>query len=32
LVNQAKWKTAKEFAKKYGMEFLVLTEKELFNK
>ena len=32
LVNQAKWKYAKEFAKKVGMEFIVLTEKELFNK
>jgi hypothetical protein len=32
LVNQAKWKSAKEFAKNSGMEFIVLTEKELFNK
>jgi hypothetical protein len=32
LVNQAKWKYAKEFAKKAGMEFIILTEKELFNK
>ncbi len=32
LVNQAKWNAAKDFAKKYGMDFLVLTEKELFNK
>jgi predicted nucleotidyltransferase len=32
LVNQAKWKSAKEFAKNSGIEFIVLTEKELFNK
>jgi hypothetical protein len=32
LVDQAKWKSAKEFAKNSGMEFIVLTEKELFNK
>lgn len=32
LINQAKWKYAKEFARVNGMEFLVLTEKELFNK
>lgn len=32
VINQAKWNAAKDFAKKYGMEFLVLTEKELFNK
>jgi hypothetical protein len=32
LINQAKWKSAKEFAKNSGMEFIVLTEKELFNK
>lgn len=32
LVNNAKFKAAKEFAKKLGMEFLVLTENELFRK
>jgi hypothetical protein len=32
VINQAKWNAAKDFAKKYGMDFLVLTEKELFNK
>jgi hypothetical protein len=30
LVNEAKFKAAKEYAKKLGMEFLVLTEKSLF--
>ena len=29
LVNQAKWKVAKEYAKKMGAEFIVITEKEL---
>ena len=28
-VNEAKWKTAKSFAKKQGMEFRIVTEKEL---
>lgn len=28
-VNQAKWKYAKDYAKKRGWEFIVLTEKEL---
>jgi len=28
-VNQAKWKAAEEFCKKKGMEFKILTEKEL---
>jgi hypothetical protein len=28
-INQAKWKAASEFAKKQGMDFLVLTEHEL---
>lgn len=28
-VNQAKWIAAKEFCKKKGLEFLILTEKEL---
>lgn len=30
LVNTAKFESAKKFAKKLGMEFLVLTERELF--
>lgn len=29
-VNQAKWNAAKEFCRKKGMDFIVLTEKELF--
>ena len=29
-VNQAKWAAAKEFAEKNGMQFMVITEKELF--
>ena len=28
-VNQAKWKAAKEFCRDYGMEFMLITEKEL---
>lgn len=28
--NQAKWKRAKEFAKKQNAEFVILTEKDLF--
>lgn len=28
-VNQAKWKAAKEFAKVRGMDFIILTEKDL---
>lgn len=28
-VNQAKWQAAKEFCKKKGLEFLILTEKEI---
>jgi hypothetical protein len=31
-VNQAKWAAAKEFCLKQGMEFVVLTEHELFQK
>lgn len=27
--NQSKWKAAKEYARRYGAEFIVLTEKEL---
>lgn len=29
LTNQAKWKSAKEFAESKGMKFIILTEKEL---
>ena len=29
ITNKAKWKAAKKYARKYGMEFLVFTEKEL---
>ena len=29
-VNQAKWSAAKEFCRKKNMEFIVITEKELF--
>jgi hypothetical protein len=28
-VNQAKWNAAREFCKKKGLEFLILTEKEI---
>ena len=28
-INDAKWKAAKEFCKDYGMEFMLITEKEL---
>ena len=28
-VNQAKWKAAKEFCRDFGMEFMLITEKEL---
>ena len=28
-VNKAKWKAATEFCKDYGMEFMLITEKEL---
>lgn len=30
--NNSKWAAAKEWCAKYGMEFIVLTEKEIFNK
>lgn len=30
--NQAKWEAAKEWAKKHDCDFIILTEKELFNK
>ena len=30
LVNQAKFKAAKQYCKKLGMEFVVITEKDLF--
>jgi hypothetical protein len=29
LINQSKWKSAKEFAQKHGMKFIILTEKQL---
>lgn len=29
LINISKWKSAKEFAEKRGMKFIILTEKEL---
>lgn len=32
LVNQAKWAYAREFARKRGMEFIVLTESEIFGR
>ena len=28
-VNEAKWKSAKQFCKKQGIEFLIITEKDL---
>ena len=30
VVNDAKWKAAKEFCRVKGWEFVILTEKELF--
>ena len=30
-INQAKWKAAKQWAEDHGYNFLILTEKELFN-
>ena len=32
VINQAKWKAAKEFCKKKGFTFIILTEKELIFK
>lgn len=32
LINSAKWKAAKEYARSNGSEFIILTEKEIFNK
>ena len=32
VVNQAKWKAAKEFCRKKGLTFIILTEKELIFK
>lgn len=29
IINQSKWKYATEFAKKHGMEFIIMTEKDL---
>jgi hypothetical protein len=31
IVNQAKWKAANDYCKKHGIEFKILTEKEIFN-
>lgn len=31
LVNQSKWKYAEEYCKKRGIEFIVFTERDLFN-
>lgn len=30
-INNAKWEAAKDFCKKHDWEFIILTEKELFN-
>lgn len=32
ITNVAKWKAAREFCKKRGYEFLIITEKELFKR
>jgi hypothetical protein len=32
LKNNAKWTAAKDFAKKHGGEFIIITEKQLFKK
>ena len=32
ITNMSKWKAAEEFAKKNGMRFILLTEKELYGK
>lgn len=32
LVNQAKFKAAKQYCKKMGMEFVIITEKDLFRR
>lgn len=31
-VNQAKWNAAKKFCSRVGLEFIVLTERDLYNK
>jgi hypothetical protein len=31
LINSAKWQAAKNFCIKHGMEFKILTEKDIFN-
>lgn len=31
-VNQAKWEAARKYAQRYGYEFVVITENELFGK
>lgn len=30
-INKAKWQAAQKFCEKHGMEFKILTEKEIFN-
>lgn len=32
IVNQAKWTSAQEYCKKKGLNFLIITEKELINR
>lgn len=32
MVNQSKWEAAREWCKKNGYEFMIFTEKEIFNK
>ena len=32
VINVAKWKAAREYCKKRGYQFLIITEKELFNR
>tara|TARA_R100000664_G_scaffold16516_1_gene25286 strand:+ start:571 stop:1011 length:441 start_codon:yes stop_codon:yes gene_type:complete len=32
IINQAKWSAAREYCKKCGYTFIIITEKELYNK